>query len=44
MATELHRQVNSLEKGLGKGEESGGTAVRVRSLTRSFDGRAVIDN
>ncbi|GDY51504.1 hypothetical protein SVIO_021270 [Streptomyces violaceusniger] len=50
MATELHRQVNSpgkeLEKELGRetGDGSGDAAVRVRSLTRSFDGRAVIDN
>lgn len=50
MATELHRQVNSLGKGLEKnskqesGDASGDAAVRVRSLTRSFDGRAVIDN
>ncbi|EXU63408.1 sulfonate ABC transporter ATP-binding protein [Streptomyces sp. PRh5] len=44
MATELHRQVNSPAKELGKGDGSGDAAVRVRSLTRSFDGRAVIDN
>ncbi|WP_044579028.1 ABC transporter ATP-binding protein [Streptomyces iranensis] len=56
MATELHRQVSSLEKdslekdslkkelGQEKEGEGGGAAVRVRSLTRSFDGRAVIDD
>ncbi|EFL21667.1 aliphatic sulfonates import ATP-binding protein SsuB 1 [Streptomyces himastatinicus ATCC 53653] len=39
MATDLHRQVNPLTK-----ETTDDAAVRVDSLTRSFDGRAVIDN
>ncbi|MFF5586652.1 ABC transporter ATP-binding protein [Streptomyces hygroscopicus] len=53
MATELHRQVNPPEQRVNPpeqdarpGEENGSddAAVRVRSLTRSFDGRAVIDD
>ncbi|MEU5274216.1 ABC transporter ATP-binding protein [Streptomyces hygroscopicus] len=53
MATELHRQVNPPEQRVDPperdarpGEEGGSddAAVRVRSLTRSFDGRAVIDD
>ncbi|MFI0815863.1 ABC transporter ATP-binding protein [Streptomyces sp. NPDC021098] len=39
MATDLHRQVNPLKK-----EATADDAVRVSSLTRSFDGRAVIDD
>jgi len=39
MATDLHRQVNPLTK-----DTTHDAAVRVDSLTRSFDGRAVIDN
>ncbi|MGR3938259.1 ABC transporter ATP-binding protein [Streptomyces sp. BRA346] len=43
MATDLHRQVNLLAKDTRK-ETRDDAAVRVDSLTRSFDGRAVIDN
>lgn len=40
MATDLHRPVTALAPGLGTHPEA---AVRIEGLTRSFDGRPVID-
>ncbi|MDX6361728.1 MAG: sulfonate transport system ATP-binding protein, partial [Streptomyces sp.] len=39
MATDVHRPVST-----EKATPAAGSAVRVAGLTRSFDGRAVIDN
>lgn len=44
MATDLHGHIGPVEKALGDSPDlAGPAAVRVHGLTRTFDGRAVID-